>query len=284
MSYRDRIRECTRFDPSAYRPFRVDGCTVGFVKPDLAQHLLRYSDAFRVTADDVQFTLSSRDPGARTDAFDAVVRDLNQRGAIKNWRGEPFAVVPDDGRSPLFTIDRAAVPAFGIRASGVHVNGYVRNDAGLHMWIGRRSKHKHLSPNKLDQIVAGGKAATHSILETLIKEGEEEANLPGELARRAVPVGVVTYSAEIDEGLRRDTLHIFDIELPKSFVPKNNDGEIAEFFLLPIEEVQHLVMETTEFKFNCALVVIDFLIRHGFIDSDDPDYVALCTGLRSRQI
>jgi 8-oxo-dGTP pyrophosphatase MutT (NUDIX family) len=283
MSYLDRIRECTHFDPSAYRPFRVDGSTVGFVKPDMAQRLLRYPDVFRVTPDEVDFTHPSRDPDARTDAFDAVVRDLNRLGAITNRRGEAFAVVADDGRSTLFTIDRAAVPVFGIRASGVHVNGFVRCDTGLHMWIGRRSKHKHLAPNKLDQIVAGGKAATHTILETLIKEGEEEANLPGDLARRAVPVGIVTYSAEIDEGLRRDTLHIFDIELPQTFVPKNNDGEIAEFFLLPIDEIQQIVKETTDFKFNCALVVIDFLIRHGFIDSDDPDYVALCTGLRSRQ-
>jgi hypothetical protein len=34
-----------------------------------------------------------------------------------------------------------------------------------------------------------------------------------------------------------------------------------------------------DFKFNCALVVIDFLIRHGLIAPDHPDYVALVRGL-----
>ncbi|MCH6589381.1 MAG: DUF4743 domain-containing protein, partial [Proteobacteria bacterium] len=29
----------------------------------------------------------------------------------------------------------------------------------------------------------------------------------------------------------------------------------------------------------CALVVIDFLIRHGFIGPDDPEYVDLVGGL-----
>ena len=39
--------------------------------------------------------------------------------------------------------------------------------------------------------------------------------------------------------------------------------------------------ETFEFKYNCNLVIIDFLIRHGLIDADtEPDYVALCLGLR----
>ena len=34
-----------------------------------------------------------------------------------------------------------------------------------------------------------------------------------------------------------------------------------------------------DFKFNCALVVNDFLVRHGLIVPDHPDYVALLRGL-----
>lgn len=33
---------------------------------------------------------------------------------------------------------------------------------------------------------------------------------------------------------------------------------------LPISEVARLVRETTDFKTNCNLVIIDFLIRHGY--------------------
>jgi hypothetical protein len=36
------------------------------------------------------------------------------------------------------------------------------------------------------------------------------------------------------------------------------------------------------FKFNVALVLIDFMIRHGFLRPDDePDYLALIEGLHT---
>jgi hypothetical protein len=47
-----------------------------------------------------------------------------------------------------------------------------------------------------------------------------------------------------------------------------------------MEEVLELVENTRRFKFNCALVIIDFMIRHGVIDADHPDYEALALGLR----
>jgi hypothetical protein len=40
------------------------------------------------------------------------------------------------------------------------------------------------------------------------------------------------------------------------------------------------VATTRDFKFNCNLVLIDFFVRHGLIGPDDPDYEAICRGLR----
>ncbi|MCK4868615.1 MAG: DUF4743 domain-containing protein, partial [Alphaproteobacteria bacterium] len=58
---------------------------------------------------------------------------------------------------------------------------------------------------------------------------------------------------------------------------------VESFELWPVERVIETVRETFEFKFNCNLVIIDFLIRHGLIDADnEPDYMALCLGLRRR--
>jgi hypothetical protein len=56
---------------------------------------------------------------------------------------------------------------------------------------------------------------------------------------------------------------------------------VESFQLMPIEEVAALVSDTTEFKDNCNLVIIDFLIRHGIIKPDQPGYLSLVTGLRS---
>ena len=40
-----------------------------------------------------------------------------------------------------------------------------------------------------------------------------------------------------------------------------------------------IVRDSDEFKLNCNLVVIDFLIRHGWIDPRSPEYLALVLGL-----
>ena len=58
------------------------------------------------------------------------------------------------------------------------------------------------------------------------------------------------------------------------------DGEVESFTLLPLAEVAALVAETDEFKDNCNLVIIDFLIRHGYIVPEQPGYLALLAGMR----
>ena len=41
-----------------------------------------------------------------------------------------------------------------------------------------------------------------------------------------------------------------------------------------------LVRTTQEFKTNCNLVIVDFLVRHGYITPDQPHYLKLLRGLR----
>lgn len=50
--------------------------------------------------------------------------------------------------------------------------------------------------------------------------------------------------------------------------------------LMPLAEVASVVRETDEFKLNCNLVVIDFLIRHGWMEPQSSEYLALVLGLR----
>ncbi|HYN77840.1 MAG TPA: DUF4743 domain-containing protein, partial [Lamprocystis sp. (in: g-proteobacteria)] len=76
-------------------------------------------------------------------------------------------------------------------------------------------------------------------------------------------------------------MYCYDLELPATFVPRCTDGEVESFSLLPAAEVARLVQDTDEFKLNCNLVVIDFLVRHGLIAPDHPDYLPIIQGLRS---
>ncbi|MCW5700392.1 MAG: DUF4743 domain-containing protein [Rhodospirillales bacterium] len=281
MSFLDRIRVCQVFDPGAYLPFFVGEAAVGHVRPAFAERLQPFRDVFEVAPDAVRLSPALAAVAARTQAVHGVLRHLADEGVITGWRDEPYPIKRDHSAPDLLTIERAAVPLFGIRACGVHVNGLVHGPDGLSMWIGRRSLDKPVAPGKFDQIVAGGQPAGLGVRENLLKEADEEASIPAALAATAQPVGAITYRTERPEGLRNDVLFVFDLELPPAFEPTNRDGEIIDFALRPIDEVAARVRDTDDFKFNCSLVIIDFLIRYGYIGPDDPDYLDLCRGLRS---
>ncbi len=200
---------------------------------------------------------------------------------LYRFRDEAFDVRLEPRAASLGTIDRGALPAFGLIAAGVHVNGIVERRQGAALWIGRRAADKALDPGKLDHIVAGGIPAGYDAAATLRKEGAEECSLPEDLAARAVPVADITYATQRREGLSRDLLECFDLVLPEDFQPVPNDDEVAEFRLLPMTEVLALVRDTDDFKFNVSLVLIDLFLRRGLIEADSADGRALRGGLRS---
>jgi isopentenyldiphosphate isomerase len=280
MSFLDRIAECNQWDPENFRWFVVDGCRVGRVRKALMARLAGFPDVFEVADDAVILRPTLATFAARSSAVERVVKALTDEGVVQGWRGEYYSVTREYAEPPFLQMERAAIPHFGVRAFGVHMNGFVRKADGIHMWIGRRARDKHTYPGMLDNMVAGGQPIGLGLSQNMIKECGEEAGIPPEIAGRAVSVGAITYCMEAPDGLKLDVQFCFDLELPADFTPRNTDGEIAEFYLWPIERVAGIVRDTREFKFNCNLVVIDFLIRHGIIPPDHPDYVALCQGLR----
>lgn len=198
----------------------------------------------------------------RPDGIAALTRALADRGAF-HWRSEAFDVRARPDGPVLAEIDRGALPKFGIAATGVHLNGLV----GDELWVAYRAKDKRLDPGKLDHLVAGGVPAGHTVEQTLVKEGEEEANVPAALMRQARPVGIIVYAMERAEGLRRDVLHCFDIEIPETFVPEPQDGEVEKFERWPLDRVLETVRRTDSFKFNVNLCLIDLLIRRGLVEA-----------------
>ena len=280
MSFLDRINDCSPPIGQGYLPFRVAGVVVGFVTQAFARVLNDFPDVFAVSTGGVAPSDRLTGFDDRSTAVAGVLETLMQRGDVPGWRGEHYAVGVSFGASACFKMERAAVPLFGTIGYGVHLNGVVQTDAGLAMWIARRSLSKPTGPGKLDQVVAGGQPAGLSVSENLIKECAEEADIPADLAAGCVPVGAISYVTERPEGLRRDVLFVYDLMLPDDFVPHNTDGEVEDFRLLPIDEVIALVRDTQDFKFNCSLVVIDFLVRHGYIEPDHPDYMDIAHGLR----
>jgi isopentenyldiphosphate isomerase len=280
MSLLDRILACNNGkDTSNYFPFCVADTQIGWIHRQFASALAPFVGIFE--RDDVEIALSSGliDYRARTDAVDSALRLIDQAEWFSAWRDEPYPVGTGFYTPPLFEMERVAVPRFGVQAFGVHINGFVRDGDRIFMWIARRADDKPTYPGMLDNMIAGGQPVGIGLKENVIKEAGEEAGVPRELAATAKPVGALSYRHEEDNMLKPDVMFIYDLELPADFVPRNMDGEAAEFRLLPVEQVLQITADTADFKFNCSVVNIDFFIRHGVLTPDDADYVDILRGM-----
>jgi 8-oxo-dGTP pyrophosphatase MutT (NUDIX family) len=250
------VRVCNNAElPGTRTRFLIGDQAVGWV-PERIVSALQGVPSIRLSGTGLVLDDASRLP--------VIARELADRGLYR-WRGEAFDVRAQPDGPVLTQIDRGAVPSFGVQAAGVHVNGLVRRSDGLYLWVARRALDKLLDPGKLDHIVAGGVPAGLGPGETLVKEAAEEASIPPRLAQTAVRVGVITYAMDRPEGLRRDVLYCYDLDLPDDFNPVGADGEVAEFELWPIDRVVEAVRDTDDFKFNVNLVLIDLFLRLGII-------------------
>jgi len=274
MSYLATLRRLQRHDLSRFRPFRVGSDAVGWVGHEFARTLADWPDVFEVTGEEVALRDTLVGFEARSRAVEDVVQALHVRGALPVPTGEPFPVLRAWGDAPLLKMDRAAISRFGIRAFGIHLNGFVRTDQGLEMWVAKRSQRVRTEPGKLDHLMAGGQPYGLTLEENLIKECAEEASIPSEIALLAVPSGSVSYRMETRDYLRSDTLFTYDLELPADFEPVASDGEVAWFQRWPVERVMAKVRDEPEaFKFNVPLVLIDFFARHALLGSEESDHV-----------
>lgn len=281
MSFLDHIRACNRWDPADFLPFHLDGVQVGLLRHGFAEHLRRWSAVFRVDVGAVTWVHPATGFQERSAVIAEVAEALAEQGLVSHLHGELYPVTPGARSEARFVIDRACAPCFGVRAFGQHLNGYVRAADGLKLWVARRSADRHIYPNHLDNLVAGGLPWGLSLADNLLKECREEADLSPSLAAGAVAVGAVTYCRDAQTGLKPDVMYCYDLELPPDFEPRCTDGEVQAFYLWPVERVLETVRDTGEFKLNCNLVITDFLVRHGYISQDAPDYLDIIQGLRS---
>ena len=244
--------------PGGRLPLYAGMDLIGYLKPDFAAGLAAIEPGVRLGAD-------------RVDMHPALLPRLNELAAAMGipTRAENFDVKADAEGPSLGLLDRGALPRFGVIGVGVHLNGLVRRADGLHLWVAKRAGNKKLDPGKLDHLVAGGVPAGYPPFAALLKEAEEEAGLPEAMAAQARQVAVFKYNMERPEGLRRDVLYAYDLELPTDFAPHPMDGEVESFALWPLARVAEVLSRTDAFKFNVALVLIDLLLREGFYTGAD---------------
>ena len=288
MSYLDRIHECNDYNLSHFRPWYGSGQILGWFNHRFAEELRRWPEVFDVQEALVKFDSGESFTGdndlnvqRRSEVLRTINETLVRDDVIKQTHGELYPVKQRFEDLPFAVIDRASASHYGIKAWGQHLNGYVKRNNEIHMWIAKRSVKKRTFPGMLDNMVAGGLPFDISLRKNIVKECQEEASLNEDMLYQLTSAGAISYCVETPEGLKPDILFCYDLELPESFQPVCQDGEVEEFFLLPLAEVAEIVRETNQFKPNCDLTIIDFLIRHGFIEPFEKGYHDIVCGLRA---
>ncbi|KAI1006036.1 hypothetical protein K3495_g2178 [Podosphaera aphanis] len=197
---------------------------------------------------------------------------------LAGWRSELYPVYGPN-HELLWSFERSASVLFGTVSYGVHLTAYTKDDTsphGIKIWVPRRAAQKQTFGGMLDNSVAGGMATGEVPLECVLREAEEEAGLRGEMVRdRLQECGTVRYvyirdaRAGGEVGLvQPECQFIYDLELPRDVLPSPNDGEVEEFYLWELPKVQ-AALRRGEFKPNCALVMLDFLIRWGILNQEN---------------
>ncbi|EFY88834.1 hypothetical protein J3459_013630 [Metarhizium acridum] len=280
---------------SGYYKFYVEGCdaVLGFMLPATVQGF-QWPDFWRVDRERKTVllcgkTLKERDEHvAKTLAAE---RERRHFKVLEGWRKELYPVYGPD-RSMLVNIERAASPLFGIVVYGIHMTGYVNTEGGLKIWVSRRAKNKQTYPGMLDNTVGGGMASGDKPFESIVREAAEEASFPRDyVIKKAKCCGTVSYFDIRDERaapgaevglLQPECIYVFDLEVPSDFVPRPHDLEAEDFRLWGIPELQ-AALRKGEFKTNCALVLLDFFIRHGIITpEEEEDYVEIVARLHRK--
>ncbi|KAG2718561.1 hypothetical protein I3760_03G225600 [Carya illinoinensis] len=292
-----KVKICNRGSEkqSEFLPFVIEDEIVGYLHNGFAQHLKRFKDVFFFPRDD---SYGGR-IGAHVTLHPMLGKPEDRTGAV----GDVVKCLGEE-----------LIPGIRNEAYGVQMNGYIERNCQKLLWIGKRSQGKATYPGMLDQLVAGGlvhslpprqsplyfldqcipdrrsprgtpqrKSHPHGIAcgENLVKECEEEAGIPRSIANEAIPVGAVSYMDIDGYRYKRDVLFCYDLKLPESFRPENQDGEVDSFKLLPARHVANVIRRTQFFKPNCSLVIIDFLFRHGYMKPEHFGYLDLLQSLRS---
>ncbi|OGM42099.1 thiamin pyrophosphokinase-related protein [Aspergillus bombycis] len=287
------VDECDKFpyyedNPAFYaahlkkhHAFRVNGCdaVLGYILNSAVAKFHWPAEYWTVDSTNQTVTLNTAPdatPEQRSKVMDETLRAEAKRGnfeVLKGWRNEMYAVYAPGGKF-LLEMERCATPLFGVVSYGVHATCYVEDEHGLQFWVPKRAKTKQTYPGMLDNSVAGGMSTNERPFECLVREAEEEASLPEDVTRAAAKsVGCVSYFYV------RDSRAGGEVDLLQ---PEVDDGEVEEFKLYTVEETKK-ALANGEFKPNCAVVFIDFFIRHGILTPEnEPDYFQILTRMHRR--
>ena len=209
----------------------------------------------------------------RTESFAQIANLVLPRQHSDIYPVYPFEV-NNDNNLVLAHVNRSLAPYLGIDSVGVHLNCYVRQGNTIQgVWLAKRAANKSHHPNYWDTTVAGGQPHNLSLYDNIVKEAHEEAGVPAQWLRNdaaneafsdhAHDPLTMTTAKEDGSCMKRSFYYSFDLQVPDDWKPTSVDGEVQEFRLYSIEELDHELRFGKSLRPAMRAVLLDFMIRRG---------------------
>ena len=241
-------------------PFYVENMKIGSVEPIFMHHLGLLTNEYgrkqllKKEQSGWHLVLDQSDVTTRLNQLAAVLRDAGLAGA---WRNEQLAVRDEQGVQ-IGTIERGAVRPLGIATLAVHLVGQTTDGR---YWVQQRAMSKPNDPGKWDTLMGGMVSAGDTVETALERETWEEAGL------RIADLRNLQYCGRQDNcrpssdgaaGYMQEFIEWYVATVPSGMVPKNQDGEVAQFVLM--DEAQLLAaMKSGNFTLEAALIFASVL-------------------------
>jgi len=228
----------------------------------------------------------------RTIAFEHVTKHLLSCGVISRKHTDLYPIYPfisekkgdtndyeGNKKEILAHVNRNSAPYLGVDSVGVHLHCYVCEDTTAAcnkptgIWLAKRAANKSHHPNLYDPTVAGGQPSNLSILENIVKEAHEEAGVKAEwiLSPNSKdstfsdhthdPLTITTAKSD-GSCMKRSLYYSGDLQVPNCWVPTAVDGEVAEFKLYTMKELEDELRNGNSVRPSMVAVLLDFMIRH----------------------
>ena len=226
----------------------------------------------------------------RTAILDNVTNQLLSLGVISQKHTDVYPVsvfensMDYGNQKKLALVNRSTAPYLGIDSVGVHLHCYVcqsdnKTNKIKGLWLAKRAATKSHHPNYWDTTVAGGQPVNLSLYENIIKEAHEEAGVPSDwLCKNRIlddPMQQETvFSDHSDDPLtmttakpdgsclKRSIYYSFDLQVPDDWAPTAVDGEVSEFKLYSIPDLEEELRYGNSVRPAMRSVLLDFMMRH----------------------
>ena len=234
----------------------------------------------------------------RTIAFEHVTKHLLSCGVISRKHTDMYPIYPftkkkDDyegnKKEILAHVNRNSAPYLGVDSVGVHLHCYVCEDTTAvcnkptGIWLAKRAANKSHHPNLYDPAVAGGQPSNLSILENIVKEAYEEAGVLSEWIYHNSkdrtfsdhthdPLTITTAKSD-GSCMKRSLYYSGDLRVPNCWVPTAVDGEVAEFKLYTMRELEDELRHGNSVRPSMVAVLLDFMIRHKVLCIESEDNI-----------